>query len=36
MNDKNKYILIGWTVKNKQQLDKYKNCCDNLIVDGIL
>jgi len=33
---RNKYILIGWTVKNKQQLDKYKNCCDNLIVDGIL
>lgn len=33
---RNKYILIGWTIKNKKELDKYRNCCDNLICENIL
>lgn len=33
---KNKIILLGWTVKNQEEYDKYKNECDNLICEKIL
>lgn len=33
---RNKYILIGWTIKNRAELNKYRNYCDNLIVENIL
>ena len=33
---RNKYILIGWTVRNKKDLQKFKNNCDNLICEKIL
>lgn len=35
-NIRNKYILIGWTIRNEKDLKKYKNCCDNLICEKIL
>ena len=33
---RNKYVLIGWTVRNKKDLQKFKNSCDNLICEKIL
>lgn len=38
-NDKvnhSKYIVLGWTIKTKQQYDKYKDKYDNLICENIL
>ena len=28
---KSKKMILGWTIKNKKEFDKYKNLCDNLI-----
>lgn len=33
---KSKKIVIGWTIKNKKELEKYKPLSDNLIVENIL
>ena len=33
---KSKKIIIGWTIKNKKELEKYKPLSDNLIVENIL
>ena len=30
-----KDLILGWTIKDKQQLDKYKDYCDNFIVENI-
>lgn len=29
-------LIIGWTIKTKEELNKYKNICDNLICEKIL
>ena len=29
-------LIIGWTIKNKQQIEKYNKYCDNFICDNIL
>lgn len=34
-NTKNK-LIIGWTIKTKEELNKYKDICDNLICEKIL
>lgn len=33
---KSKKIVIGWTIKNNKELEKYKLLSDNLIVENIL
>ena len=33
---KSKKIVIGWTIKNMKELDKYIDMCDNLIVENIV
>ena len=33
---KSKKIVIGWTIKNRKELDKYKLIADNLIVENII
>ena len=33
---RNSKPVIGWTVKNQGQIDKYKKYCDNFICDNIL
>lgn len=33
---RNKYILIGWTIRNESEFNKYRNYCDNLICEKIL
>lgn len=33
---KSKSIVIGWTIKNKRELEKYKSLSDNLICEKIL
>ncbi len=32
---KNKYLLLGWTVKNKEEYLRNKDICDNLICENI-
>lgn len=32
---KNKKLILGWTVKSKQEYEKYLKYCDNLICDNI-
>ena len=29
-------LVIGWTIKNKNEYEKYKDLCDNLICENIL
>ena len=29
-------LTIGWTIKNKEEYEKYKDLCDNLICENIL
>lgn len=33
---KSKKMVIGWTIKNKKELEKYKPISDNLIVENII
>lgn len=33
---KSKKMIIGWTIKNIKELEKYKSLCDNLIVENII
>ena len=33
---KSKKMILGWTIKNEKELEKYKNKCDNLICENIL
>ena len=33
---KSKKVIIGWTIKNKKEYEKYKPLCDNLICENIL
>ena len=30
-----KLVVLGWTIKNKEELKKYENYCDNFICDNI-
>ncbi len=32
---KNKKLILGWTVKNKDEYEKYMKYCDNLICENI-
>ena len=34
-NKKNKKIILGWTIRNKEEYEKYKNYCDNLICENM-
>lgn len=36
LNLKQKYFMIGWTIKNKEEFNKYKDIYDNLICENIL
>ena len=29
-------LVLGWTIRNKSEYEKYKNLCDNLICENIL
>ena len=29
-------LVLGWTIRNKNELEKYKDLCDNLICENIL
>ena len=29
-------LVLGWTIRNKKEYNKYKNLCDNLICENIL
>lgn len=29
-------LVLGWTIRNEKELNKYKNLCDNLICENIL
>ena len=33
---KNNKLILTWTIRNKNDLDKYKSLCDNYIVENIL
>lgn len=33
---KKKYLMLGWTIKNKEEFNKYKEIYDNLICENIL
>ena len=33
---KKKYLMLGWTIKNKEEFNKYKDIYDNLICENIL
>ena len=33
---KQKYLMLGWTIKNKEEFNKYKDIYDNVICENIL